>query len=665
MKKKTNVKAVSAKTNTKPILQKDNKKIHADIKIFFFFLVLIFILYGNTIPNKYSLDDEFVTFNNPVIKKGIKAIPEIFTTHYVNNAQQSYDYRPVVKLSYAIEYVLFKGNPHISHFINVFLYFLLCIFLYFVLKKLLYKYNSWLPVIICILFAAHPVHTEVVASLKNRDELLSMIGAIATWFFIIKYTDAKKWYHLVVALFFFFLAYYSKSNAIVYIVIIPLSLYFFKDVKLSKILIIATILLLTAIVFNVLPRIMLSPSKREILYFENPLYLEKGFWIRIGTALIVILFYLKLLVFPHPLLFYYGYDMIPVAGPGNVWAVVSLIICSFLLTVAFFLFRRKHVLSFGILLFFVAISVFSNIIKPPPGIVAERFLLSASLGFVMVLSVLLFKIFKLDINNKTTFAYSAIKFPLIIFVLILIPYSIRTIMRNKDWKDYKTLYSHDIVYLEKSAKANAVYASLLNNELYRVKVPEKQKKIALEAQKYYEQALKIYPRYVIAWNNLGIIYFRYQQKPKKAMHCWKKAFDYDSSYAEPVLNTAAAFDELNMPDSAEIYYLKSLEVNSKYTAAYSKLGNFYFRHGELDKAIDVNKKIMEFDNTSDVPYINIGNFYLLSKDTINAIAMFEKAIEKQPANPKLCKNLGSYFEHVKNSEKANYYNKLSLKYKLK
>jgi len=659
MKKKANLKAVSAKTNTRPTIQKEKKKTPFDIKIFFFLFVLVFILYGNTIPNKYSLDDEFVTFNNPVIQKGIKAIPEIFTTHYVNNAQQSYDYRPVVKLSYALEYALFKGNPHVSHFINVLLYFLLCVFLYFILKMLLHKYHSWLPVVICILFAAHPVHTEVVASLKNRDELLSMLGALATWYLIIKFTDTGKWYLLVVALFFFFLAYYSKSNVIVYIALIPLSLYFFKDVKLSKILFIASVLLLTAAVFNILPRIILSPSKREILYFENPLYFEKGFWLRIGTALIAILFYLRLLVFPHPLLFYYGYDMIPVAGPGNIWAVASLVICVFLLAVALFLFKRKHVLSFGILFFFIAISVFSNIIKPPPGIVAERFLLSASLGFVMVLSVLFFMIFRLDFNHKTSFSYNAIKFPFILFLIVLISYSIRTIVRNNDWKDYKTLYSHDIVCLEKSAKANAVYASLLNNELYRVKEPIKQKKIAQEAQKYYERALKIYPRYVIAWNNLGIIYFRYQQKPRKAIHCWKNAFSYDSSYAEPVLNTAAAFDEMNMPDSAEIYYLKSIKINSKFSSAYSKLGDFYFRHGKPDKAIDVNKKMMEFDSISDVPYINIGNFYLLSKDTINAIAMFEKAIEKQPANPKLCKNLAGYFEHIGNVVKADHYYKLS------
>ena len=49
---------------------------------------------------------------------------------------------------------------------------------------------------------------------------------------------------------------------------------------------------------RILPRTFLPKTEREILYFENPLYFEKGFWIKIGTALYVVLFYLKLMVFP-------------------------------------------------------------------------------------------------------------------------------------------------------------------------------------------------------------------------------------------------------------------------------------------------------------------------------------------------------------------------------
>jgi protein O-mannosyl-transferase len=660
MKKKKPDKSKSGKATTKAISKKHyhKVKISGNVKVLLFLLVLVFILYGNTIPNRYALDDDIVT-NNPVIKKGLKAIPEIFTTRYVSTEEQNYDYRPVVKLSFAVEYAMFKDNPHVGHFINVLLYFLLCFLLFVILKLLLHKYHPWLPLMIIILFAAHPVHTEVVASLKNRDELLSMLGALATWYMIIKYTDTRKWYLLPLAVVFFFLGYYSKSNIIVYAAVIPLSLYFFRDLKLSKVLLILGALFLTAIIFTLLPRMLLSPAHRDMLYFENPLIFEKGLWLRVGTGLIVVLFYIRLLIIPHPLLFYYGYDMIPITTPLNIWAIISLIICLAMLAFALYLFRRRHIISFGILYFFVTISAFANIVKPPPGIVAERFLLSASLGYVMIICVLIFMLFKLDIHQKSTYSLKTVKIPLIIFLLILIPFTLRTIIRNKDWKDYKTLYSHDIVYLEKSAKANAVYASILYTELSTIRNPQKIKSVAAESEKYYKQTLKIYPAYINAWNNLGIIYFSYQQRPAEAIDCWKKAVYYDSTYATPLVNIAMAYEQMSRADSAEIYYLKAINVKKNYAVAYSKLGDLYFKQGKLQMAIAINEKFMQTDNTSEIPYVNIGNYFMYSADTLKAIGMWEKAIEIQPKNAGLCRNLAGYFAHKGNYQKAAYYKNLA------
>jgi len=660
MKKKKPDKSKSGKNTTKAISKKNPYwiKIPGNVKVLLFLLVLVFILYGNTIPNRYALDDEIVTIN-PVIKKGLKAIPEIFTTRYVSNEEQNYDYRPVVKLSFALEYALFKDNPHAGHLINVLLYFLLCFLLFVILKLLLHKYHPWLPWMIIMLFAAHPVHTEVVASLKNRDELLSMLGALATWYLIIRYIDTRKWYLLPLAVFFFLLGYYSKSNIIVYAAVIPLSLYFFREVKLSKVLLILGALLVTAIIFNLLPRMLLSPPHREMLYFENPLIFEKGLWLRVGTGLIAVLFYMRLLIIPHPLLFYYGYDMIPITTPLNIWAIISLIVCLALLFIAIKLFKRRHIISFSILYFFVTISAFANIIKPPPGIVAERFLLSASLGYVMIVCALIFIFFRLDFHQKTTYSLKAVKYPLMLFLLILIPFTLRTIIRNKDWKDYKTLYSHDIVYLEKSAKANAVYASILYTELSTIRNPQRIRSVAAESEKYYKQTLKIYPGYINAWNNLGIIYFSYQRRPAEAIDCWRKAVHYDSTYATPLVNIAMAYEQMNRADSAEIYYLKAIKTKKDYAVAYSKLGDLYCKRGELQKAIAINEELMETENASEIPYVNIGNYYMYNADTVKAIDMWERAIEKQPKNVGLCRNLAGYFAHKGNYQKAEYYQKLA------
>src|SRR5579863_6767704 len=69
---------------------------------------ICFVLYGNTIPNGFSLDDEFVLHSDSIVAKGIKGIPELFKTRYAWDQKGSYGYRPVVKVSFALEYALFK-----------------------------------------------------------------------------------------------------------------------------------------------------------------------------------------------------------------------------------------------------------------------------------------------------------------------------------------------------------------------------------------------------------------------------------------------------------------------------------------------------------------------------------------------------------------------------
>ena len=196
-------------------------------KVLLFLTILIFGIYGNTIPNRFALDDDMVTQNNPVVKKGIKGIPEILKTRYATFPKQNYEYRPVVKITYAIEHSLFKGNPHVSHFINILLYLALCFLIYIILRKLLKSYHPWIPIMATLLFAVHPVHTEVVASLKNRDEILSMLGGMAALWAMVRFTETRKWYWIPVGLLFFIIGYFSKSGALVFLALIA-TLYFLQ-----------------------------------------------------------------------------------------------------------------------------------------------------------------------------------------------------------------------------------------------------------------------------------------------------------------------------------------------------------------------------------------------------------------------------------------------------
>lgn len=150
-------------------LQENNRRVSG------FLFVLCFIVHAPVLFNGYNLDDELVTRNHRLTSKGIAAIPDIYSSPYYEDDQgYSYGYRPTTLASFAIEHQFFGDSPFAGHFINLLLYGITTCLLYIVL--IWFFPNQRTPALICsILFAIHPIHVEVVASLKNRDELLALL----------------------------------------------------------------------------------------------------------------------------------------------------------------------------------------------------------------------------------------------------------------------------------------------------------------------------------------------------------------------------------------------------------------------------------------------------------------------------------------------------------
>ncbi len=216
---------------------------------------MAFFLYASTISNGYNLDDELVTRNHPITSKGWQAIkpnfdafsnpqyqgspfktkafyflPEVLRTPYYSDEMgYSYDYRPVVIGSFALEFALFGDNAGVSHFFNVLLYALSCLLFFLVIKKLM-PGRVLLSFAIAIAFVTFPVHTEVVASIKNRDELLGLFFAFGSWLFLLRAWDKKRPVPAYACAFLLFLfATLSKQNYTLFALIIPAGTVFFRN----------------------------------------------------------------------------------------------------------------------------------------------------------------------------------------------------------------------------------------------------------------------------------------------------------------------------------------------------------------------------------------------------------------------------------------------------
>ena len=648
------------KNNNKPLIQ-ESKTLTFTLSnryVLVMLTVFAFILYGKSLFNQYALDDELVVYNNKVIEKGFKAIPEIFTSFYSHTDKMQYGYRPIVQTTFAVEYGLWGQNPFISHLINLLLFLAIGYILFLWLKKILPGYILLFPLITTLLFMAHPVHTEVVCSLKNRDELLSFLGGISAVLLILKYAENNKLRFFIAANVCLWLGFFSKLSALTFLGIIPLTLYFFSDISHKRNLIISSITAFSLLLLFYLSRLMLPHPFQPFSITENPLFIENGLITRFTMGMNVLLFYLKILFFPHPLLFFYGYNMIPVSGLDSVEVWISMVIHLALLALAIYKLKEKHLVSFAIIFYFISISMFTNIATPVADIVGERFAFAATLSFCLLIVYLIFILTQTPLKNNEL-APSAYLRISIIFGIVLLLYSIKTISRNSAWQNHKTLYTTDISYLSQSAKANSLLAGTLFKEaiddLAISRNAAKNKSKVDSALFYYQQSVNIYPKYSPSLNNMGSIYFVFYQDYKKAIPYFEKAIAADSTYVEPYFNLGFSYELIGDTAQALVFYKKTLEKDGKYVKAISNLSKLLDAKGETETFLNLNKKIMQIVPLSDVPYINISNHYLWTGDTLKSVEYMELAFGKAPNNTGLIQNLINYYQSKGDSKKVDYY----------
>lgn len=653
-------------------------------------------IYLNTMFNEYSIDDELVVYNHPQVMQGLDGIYEIFTTHYVIQEDHQYGYRPITKASFAIEYHFFGQNPLVSHLINALLYGFLCVFLFVVFKKI-FKFSSdenLFLLLAVLLFAVHPIHTEVVASLKNREEILCFLFGLMAMYCFSKPLILKKIYFYILGFAFIVLSILTKQNGVVFAMLIPLQIYFFNinydkertfSIKIfnkfvapklelkkhfdnvlsflknnsKKVLgffIILGISFTIAYLSIKIPEAQL-PTNSEVQYWHNPNLTQPTFERKVFLFLESNLFYLKKLVYPSPLLFYYGYNMFPLESIFTLKTIVSFLIFLFLIMIAIALIIKRHILSFFIFFYFISISIFLNLFMPIAGIVAERLVFIASWGFCLGIVFLVFSILKQPIiqslieESKSNLKLQKNYVPIVFLPLLLI-FSYQTLQRNKDWKDGFSIVQADIQYLNNSFFANSYYATkldILSNHYGNLGVIQRM-------TKYYKRAIEIYPDYDKVWNNLGRIYFEEYQNIDSAKYYFTNAIRINPNNHYAQFHIAYINQIQGRIEEAKAGYIRTLQIYPKFENALLLLSNLYlYQFNKIDSAYYYNNVAAKYYPVSESVLLNTGNFYLFTGDTLNAVEKYETAFSINPNNRNNAKSLYEYFIKTNNNTKADYY----------
>jgi len=595
--------------------------------------ILGFLIYSNTLSHDYALDDFSAIKENYVTKQGVAGIPTIMTTSYRYGYWLSNGtlYRPLSLVMFAVEWELSENNPAISHFMNVFLYAMTGLLLFLCLARVMKKYTILLPFLTAIFFIAHPVHVEVVANIKSRDEIMAFLFCLGAVYWVWDYLKSEKMLHLILALLSYTIAMFSKENALTFLAVIPLMIYFFKEVSLAKNLKTSAFFLIpVALYFLTRMSILgsLTAGTDGTSPLDNLLTSTDSFIEQIATAFVLLGKYLAALVFPLQLVSDVGYNQIPVVGFGNLSAIASLVVLTGLTVWAFMNIKKKAIWAFGILYAVITFSIFSNLVIEIGSSYGERFLYMASLGFAIILAWGVLKFSNVDLERKKGEELFDLlgkyKMAAGIALLIVGLYATRTLTRNPVWENSYTLYHADITTSPNSAKLNYHYA------LEQIKNGNREKDSKIKNEWYakgkasFEKAISIYPKYHDAYGELGLAFYRLGQK-EKALENYEQSLIHKPNNANVYSNMGIIYFEKGNLNKAQEVYEKAVQINPRFVDARRNLGSVFAQQKQFDKAITQFKEALKYDPKNAIIHQYLGFVYRDKGDNASSQQWLQKA----------------------------------------
>ena len=661
---------------------------------------LAILCYANTLTLHYALDDRMVILESKyTIKGGWESVKAIFSedtfTGYFGSDHAIVAggrYRPMSQLTYMIEFQLFGkdvkekiGNlddyynlhnaknedyfyktplPFVNHLMNLLYFILLCLLLYEVLDKIFPQHEGkkWfqsLPFIAALLFAAHPIHTEVVANVKGRDEIFAMLGAVAALWCSLKYVDTRKWYWLVISFLAFTFGIFSKEIAITFLAVLPLSIYYYKnEKKRSADYFITLIPLVLGSVFFIWARYkalgsMMQPDMTSNI-LNNP-YVHSTRAQQIATVLITWGIYLKLLFLPHPLTHDYYPHQIAITDFSNPLVWLILVGCIALVGYAIWKLRKKTVPAFGILFFIITFSITSNLLFNVGTFMNERFVFMASAGFTLLVGwwIYLLSTASLPILQKTAVGVTA---------LICLLFGIKTFTRNFTWMDDFTLFLTDVNTSENSIKCN-ISAGGSYLQLWKKNHKDSDK---FKSYKYLEKALKLDDHALNAYLLLSELAYL-DENADLAFQAARNAtlIDPENPQGQNLLNQAIQKQKANELDPVNKLLDEGkvdeawrevnaiLEKDPDNIVAKNVKGNVLGRgYGRLDDAIKLFEEIVAENPEFSSSWENMGIADAIKRDFTNAERCLLHANELSPDNDNIKLNLYYMYTDMGNPTEA-------------
>ena len=615
------------------------------LSIYILILISLFsiLLYLNATYGKFVYDDFKIIVENCFIKEW-KYFPKIFTQDYFTISGEM-SYRPIVTISYFIDYAIWRLNPFGFHLANVILHTINTVLFYRLLCTVLH--NNKIILLSILFFVTHPILLETVNAVGYREDLLSATFLLVSLIYFIKSDGllykkssqkARFPLYYAISLVAYVCALFSKEMAITLPALMILFPVFsnqkvwsglvkrFKGIYVGYIAISISYLIIRFIVCS-------NPALKAA-------YQPGGFCVNTFTMIKILASYVKLSFSPLNLNADYVVPLVMSPREGSFILSITFLISIFI--VFAILCKTRNMFACWMAWFFITLLPVMNIL-PIGNIMAERYLYIPVMGFCVVKGILIYLITDRTLSPHAIPLRRIVQLGLVI--LMIGGYGFSIIWKNGDWRDELTLWTKTILRSPNSHRAHCN----LGNVYMESGLTER-------AYMEYQTALNINPKNANVHSNLGTVYSK-KGIIDKAFTEYKEAIRLDSDYAQPHNNLGNIYFNQGHIDQARAEYEEALRIKPNYAHAHNGLGSVYDAIGELDKAVEEFKKSLYYDNRYIHAINNLGVNYAKRGLLSESIAEFKKAIKLDANQAQSHYNLGLAYEKLgKTTEAIHEYN---------
>ncbi len=595
--------------------------------LFLLIILIPLMAYSNTFTSSFVFDDSSL-----IERTDLKDLNKFLTPGHLKSN------RFVTDLTFALNYKINGFNVTGYHLINLLVHIINAILLYLLINYTFKtprlrqsKLNARMTaLVVSLLFASHPVQTEAVTYIVQRYTSLSTMFYMLSLCFYIKWrlsseddsssqSHSMKWYlcglaSTIVAM---------KSKEISFT--LPVMIIFWEIVFWGrpdgKRLLYLIPFLLTMLIIPL-----------SLINFSKPLFKEIGRASMVTdeisrseyllTQFRVMITYLRLILYPANQNADYDYPIYQ--SLSNLEVLISFIAILGLFTIAIYLVissrdgvPEKRLAGFGILWFFITISVESSIIPIDDVIFEHRLYLPSAGLFMAIVSGLFITSKRMRIPYPFFRQRELTEVLTVMLIALSLLFAGLTYARNRVWKDDISLWK-DVI--QKSPDKGRGYFNLAlayhkkgdigkAMEEYKKAISCWQRKVTLDrdyifmakaynnlgqlytdmgrldsAERWYKNAIRIRPDYPLYHYNLGNVYM-YKGKFDDAIHEYRRSIDLSPQYLNAYINLAVAYRKKGLLKKSIDTYLEAIKIKPDFAVAHYNLANAYLAAGDKEKAI--------------------------------------------------------------------------------